>query len=225
MPGAKQVFYGVCLLVVVMVAAGRHLAAGCARAARPSRSAELMTRAPRSRRRLEELQRAASPSTTSASRCRRARSSRVIGPNGAGKTTLFNMIAGVLRAGRGRRSRFDGERIDGLRAGRSLPPRHRRAPSRSCGRSRRSPSRTTSWSARCCARPDVARAARARARGAARGSTCSTSARRSAASLTLPDRKRLEVARALATDAEAPAARRGDGGPAADRDRPHGRRS
>ena len=46
---------------------------------------------------------------------------------------------------------------------------------------------------------------------------------RLASTLTLPDRKRLEVARALATGPRLLVARRGDGGPAADRDRPHGR--
>jgi len=38
----------------------------------------------------------------------------VIGPNGAGKTTLFNMVAGVLRPDQGTIS-FAGERIDGRR--------------------------------------------------------------------------------------------------------------
>ena len=38
----------------------------------------------------------------------------VIGPNGAGKTTLFNMVAGVLRPDEGAIT-FAGERIDGRR--------------------------------------------------------------------------------------------------------------
>lgn len=38
----------------------------------------------------------------------------LIGPNGAGKTTVFNMIAGVFRPDEGSIS-FDGRRIDGLR--------------------------------------------------------------------------------------------------------------
>lgn len=38
----------------------------------------------------------------------------LIGPNGAGKTTVFNMIAGVFRPDEGSIT-FDGKRIDGLR--------------------------------------------------------------------------------------------------------------
>jgi branched-chain amino acid transport system ATP-binding protein len=38
----------------------------------------------------------------------------VIGPNGAGKTTVFNLIAGVLQPDEGT-IRFAGERIDGMR--------------------------------------------------------------------------------------------------------------
>jgi branched-chain amino acid transport system ATP-binding protein len=38
----------------------------------------------------------------------------LIGPNGAGKTTVFNMVAGVFRPDEGSIT-FDGKRIDGLR--------------------------------------------------------------------------------------------------------------
>ena len=46
----------------------------------------------------------------------RARSLGILGPNGAGKTTLFNLIAGTVRPNRGHASAFDGQ--DVTRAGR-----------------------------------------------------------------------------------------------------------
>ncbi len=121
----------------------------------------------------------------------------VIGPNGAGKTTLFNMIAGVLVPDDGT-IRFDGERIDGL------------APDAVCRRGigrtfqlvrpfpalsvednvivgallrRRDVSAAKSYADHVLARLDLL-------------------GKRSlaASALTLPDRKRLEVARALATE-------------------------
>jgi branched-chain amino acid transport system ATP-binding protein len=121
----------------------------------------------------------------------------VIGPNGAGKTTLFNMIAGVLVPDDGT-IRFDGERIDGL------------APDAVC---RRGIGRTFQ-----IVRPfpalsvednvvvgallrhhDVA-AARRHAVAVLERLDLLDKRAQPAAALTLPDRKRLEVARALATD-------------------------
>ncbi len=121
----------------------------------------------------------------------------VIGPNGAGKTTLFNMIAGVLVPDDGT-IRFDGERIDGL------------APDAVC---RRGIGRTFQ-----IVRPfpalsvednvvvgallrhhDVAAARRHAVTVLERLDLLDKRAQ-PAAALTLPDRKRLEVARALATD-------------------------
>ena len=122
----------------------------------------------------------------------------VIGPNGAGKTTLFNLIAGVF-APNGGSITFDGERIDGLTARRGLPPRHRpHLPDRAAvpGADRRGQRH-----GRRAAAP--ARASRRRCAAPMRccgGSICSTSGTQLASSLTLPDRKRLEVARALATE-------------------------
>jgi branched-chain amino acid transport system ATP-binding protein len=121
----------------------------------------------------------------------------VIGPNGAGKTTLFNMIAGVFAPDDGT-IRFDGARIDGL------------APDAVC---RRGIGRTFQ-----IVRPfpalsvednvvigallrhrDVA-SARRHARAVLERLDLLDKRAQPAAALTLPDRKRLEVARALATD-------------------------
>jgi branched-chain amino acid transport system ATP-binding protein len=121
----------------------------------------------------------------------------VIGPNGAGKTTLFNMIAGVF-APSGGAITFAGERIDGL------------APDQICRRGigrtfqivrpfpalsvednvtigallrRRNPREAKEWVDLILDRLDL-----------------SEKRHQPAASLTLPDRKRLEVARAVATE-------------------------
>ncbi len=121
----------------------------------------------------------------------------VIGPNGAGKTTMFNMIAGVF-APDGGSIMFDGERIDGL------------APDRICRRGigrtfqivrpfpalsvednvlvgallrRHNPRDAREWVHRILDRLDLF-----------------DKRHQPAASLTLPDRKRLEVARAIATE-------------------------
>jgi branched-chain amino acid transport system ATP-binding protein len=121
----------------------------------------------------------------------------VIGPNGAGKTTLFNMIAGVLAPDDGT-IRFDGERIDRL------------APDEVC---RRGIGRTFQ-----IVRPFPALSvednvvigallrhhhvddARRHARAVLERLDLFDKRAQPAAALTLPDRKRLEVARALATD-------------------------
>jgi branched-chain amino acid transport system ATP-binding protein len=121
----------------------------------------------------------------------------VIGPNGAGKTTLFNMIAGVFPPDGGTIG-FAGERIDGL------------APDKIC---RRGIGRTYQ-----IVRPFPALSvednvivgallhrhhvtdARLHAHEVLRRLDLYDKRAQRASSLTLPDRKRLEVARALATD-------------------------
>jgi branched-chain amino acid transport system ATP-binding protein len=121
----------------------------------------------------------------------------VIGPNGAGKTTLFNMIAGEFRPDGGSIT-FAGEKIDGL------------SPDRICRRGvgrtfqivkpfpglsvednvmvgallhRRTPGDAREWVHRVLDRLDLY-----------------DKRLQVASSLTLPDRKRLEVARAIATE-------------------------
>ncbi len=121
----------------------------------------------------------------------------VIGPNGAGKTTLFNMIAGAMPSDAGAIN-FAGEPINGL------------PPDQVC---RRGIARTFQ-----IVRPFAALSvednvivgallrhrhvavARARARTLLRDLDLDDKRERIASTLTLPDRKRLEVARALATE-------------------------
>ncbi len=121
----------------------------------------------------------------------------VIGPNGAGKTTLFNMIAGEFKTDGGSIT-FAGEKIDGL------------SPDRICRRGvgrtfqivkpfpglsvednvmvgallhRRTPREAREWVHQVLERLDL-----------------HDKRHQIASSLTLPDRKRLEVARAIATE-------------------------
>jgi branched-chain amino acid transport system ATP-binding protein len=121
----------------------------------------------------------------------------VIGPNGAGKTTLFNLIAGVFAPDAGAIS-FEGTRIDAL------------APDAICRRGigrtfqlvRPFPALTVEDNALIGAllrRPRV-EAARTHAHEVLRRLDLYDKRHQLASALTLPDRKRLEVARALATD-------------------------
>jgi len=120
----------------------------------------------------------------------------LIGPNGAGKTTLFNLVAGVLEPTAGRIV-FEGRDIAGLR------------PDRACnagiGRTFQivKPFADLSVIENAMVggfhgtRDEAL--ARRRAQDALRALGMWALRDRLAASLTLPDRKRLEVARALAT--------------------------
>jgi branched-chain amino acid transport system ATP-binding protein len=121
----------------------------------------------------------------------------VIGPNGAGKTTLFNLIAGVLAPDAGTIS-FDGTRIDGLTPDTIC----RRGIGRTFQLVRPFPALTVEDNALIGAllrRSGVA-AARAHALDVLRRLDLYDKRHQLASALTLPDRKRLEVARALATD-------------------------
>jgi branched-chain amino acid transport system ATP-binding protein len=121
----------------------------------------------------------------------------VIGPNGAGKTTLFNMIAGVLAPDNGT-IRFDGARIDRL------------APDEVCRRGigrtfqivRPFPALSVEDNVVIGALLRHHHVADARRHALAVLGRLDLFDKRAqpAAALTLPDRKRLEVARALATD-------------------------
>jgi branched-chain amino acid transport system ATP-binding protein len=121
----------------------------------------------------------------------------VIGPNGAGKTTLFNVIAGVY-APDGGNVRFAGERIDGLTPDRVC----RRGIGRTFQIVRPFPALTVEDNVAVGALLHRRHAgdARAHAQEILRRLDLYDKRARPASGLTLPDRKRLEVARALATD-------------------------
>ena len=121
----------------------------------------------------------------------------VIGPNGAGKTTLFNIIAGALAPDRGSIV-FAGERIEGLKPDEIC----RRGIGRTFQLVRPFPALSVEDNVIVGAmlrRPDLA-AARRRAQDVLQQLDLFGKRHQPAAALTLPDRKRLEVARALATD-------------------------
>jgi branched-chain amino acid transport system ATP-binding protein len=121
----------------------------------------------------------------------------VIGPNGAGKTTLFNMIAGVF-APDGGSITFGGGRIDGLPSDQIC----RRGIGRTFQIVRPFPALTVEDNVIVGALLHRHRAADARthAQEVLRRLDLYDKRAQRASALTLPDRKRLEVARALATD-------------------------
>jgi branched-chain amino acid transport system ATP-binding protein len=120
----------------------------------------------------------------------------VIGPNGAGKTTLFNMIAGAMAPDEGAIT-FAGEPITGLTPDAVC----RRGIARTFQLVRPFPALSVQDNVIIGAllhRHDVA-AARDHAQNLLRRFDLFDRRHRPASSLTLPDRKRLEVLRALAT--------------------------
>ena len=121
----------------------------------------------------------------------------VIGPNGAGKTTLFNMIAGAMAPDDGAIA-FAGEPIDGLTPDAVC----RRGIARTFQLVRPFPALSVEDNVIVGAllhHRDVG-AARERALAVLRRLDLFDKRNQIAATLTLPDRKRLEVARALATE-------------------------
>ena len=119
----------------------------------------------------------------------------LIGPNGAGKTTMFNMAAGVFRPDEGSIS-FDGRRIDGLR------------PDQICHAGIGRTFQIVKPFKELTALENVlvgalrternVRVARRKAEAVLDRLGMSDKRSQPAAQLTLPERKRLEVARALA---------------------------
>jgi branched-chain amino acid transport system ATP-binding protein len=121
----------------------------------------------------------------------------ILGPNGAGKTTLFNLISGDLRVDRGR-VEYDGRDIT------ALAP-HLRC-RRGIGRSYQVPQPfghmtvfENLLTAACFGGGQPEREARHTAREVLEQTGLLPQANRLAGGLTLLDRKRLELARALAT--------------------------
>jgi branched-chain amino acid transport system ATP-binding protein len=120
----------------------------------------------------------------------------VIGPNGAGKTTLFNLIAGAMAPSGGSIS-FAGSRIDGMTADAVC----RRGLARTFQLVRPFPALSVEDNVTVGAllhRHDVEEA-RQHALNLLRRLDLFGKREQLASTLTLPDRKRLEVARALAT--------------------------
>jgi branched-chain amino acid transport system ATP-binding protein len=121
----------------------------------------------------------------------------LIGPNGAGKSTLFNLIAGAIPPSAGTIV-FDGQDITGL----SAPERCRRGIARTFQvvKSFDSMSVVDNVIVGALVRSANAKAARAKANEVLDFAGLSSRAATPAGDLTPPEKRRLEVARALATE-------------------------
>lgn len=121
----------------------------------------------------------------------------LIGPNGAGKSTFFNLIAGAFPPDSGT-IRFDGGDITGL----SAPARCRLGIARTyqVPRSFDSMSVLENVTVGAMVRERSTAKARARALDVLDEAGLASRANQSAGNLTPPEKRRLEIARALATD-------------------------
>ena len=193
-PGAKQVFYGVCLLLVVMVLPGgvwpwiaRKLGLTGAAVMTALLAIDGVGKRFRGLTAVDKVSFGVEQGAIFA----------VIGPNGAGKTTLFNIVAGVFPPDQGAIT-FAGRRIDGLKPDAVC----RRGIGRTFQLVRPFPALTVEDNVVIGAllhRGDPV-IARRRAHEVLWQLDLFDKRQQQASTLTLPDRKRLEVARALATD-------------------------
>ena len=121
----------------------------------------------------------------------------LIGPNGAGKSTVFNCIAGVYPATDGEIF-FDGDKVNNVRPWNLCKQGLGSEPFRSSNRLHPRPCSTTSWW-EATLPPTNTRWPKARPRGP-QGPESRAKKDVKAGNLTIADRKRLEIARALATE-------------------------